>query len=326
MTTVSVVVASRDRAALLPRLLAALDAQDTGPPEVVVVDDASSDQTRRVLADLASTRGHLRFVSLPSRRGPAAARNVGWRAASGKVIAFTDDDCVPGPSWVGALVAAVEAGADVAQGATSPDPAQSARVGPFSRTMEVTAETGYYQTCNVAYRRDCLERLGGFDERFRRAAGEDTDLAWRARAAGARTTFVADALVHHDVRPSSLRAQLADTPRWEAVVLCARSHPGLRRLFHRPWCWKASHPPALLALAGLALATGPAVAARPATAWSRLGAVALTAPYLRYRVFIEPLRGGPRRRTAAIPGALLLDLAEVAVLARASLRHRSLVL
>ena len=311
--SVAVVVATHDRGHLLPRLAAALSAQDLdGPFEVVIVDDGSGDDTGAVLASMRgiTVRRHDRA------RGPAAARNTGWRATSAEIVAFTDDDCVPEPGWLRGLVDAVAGGADVAQGRTIPDPDQAHLLGPFSRTLSVEREDGYYQTCNIAYRRSLLECLGGFDERFRHPTGEDTDLAWRARDAGARTAFVAGAVVRHDVRPSSFLTHLRDTRRWEGVVLCTRLHPGLRELFHSRWFWKGSHPSALVAAAGIAVAVG---RRRPAV-------LALTLPYMRHRTSVSPLRGGPRRRAAAIPAALVADVAEVAVLAGASVRYRSLLL
>ena len=322
----SVVVATRNRADRLHRLVDALVAQDDGGPfEVVIADDASDDDTVATAARLAGIHAAtlpVRVVRLWRQAGPAAARNRGWRAARASCIAFTDDDCVPQPGWLHALVAGLER-ADVAQGRTVPDPRQAERRGPFSRTLEVTAETGYYETANIAYRRQVLERVGGFDERFRYPTGEDTDLAWRARDAGARTTFVPEAVVYHDVRPSSFLTHLRDLRRWDGVVLAATLHPELRDLFHRRWWWRGSHPPALLAGVG----TGMAVAAVARRRWWRLvPAAALVAPYARYRLRIEPLAGGPRRRAAAIPAALLADLGEVGVLARSSLRYRTLLL
>jgi cellulose synthase/poly-beta-1,6-N-acetylglucosamine synthase-like glycosyltransferase len=209
----------------------------------------------------------------------------------------------------------------MAQGQTLPDPAQASRRGPFSRTLEVTEATGYYQTCNMAYRRDVLERLGGFDERFRHPTGEDTDLAWRALEDGVDAEFVDAAVVYHDVRPSSFIAHLRDTRRWEGVVLAVRLHPRLRDRFHRRWFWKPSHPPAIAAAMGVALAVGP-----HSSFARRLLGLALTAPYVRYRTQVLPLDGGPRRRVAAIPLALIADLAEVGVLASASARYRTLLL
>src|SRR5436190_310359 len=108
---VSVVVATRDRAARLERLLAGLAAQTIGGDrfEVIVVDDGSADRTPALLA-AAAERGELPLRTLRHDRpaGRAAAREDGWRAARGDLVAFIDDDCVPAPDW---LAAGVEASA-----------------------------------------------------------------------------------------------------------------------------------------------------------------------------------------------------------------------
>jgi len=320
--SVAVVVPTHDRADLLERLVAALERQETPSAfTVVVVDDGSRDETWAVLEKLAaSTRLGLVPLRLDPGRGPATARNLGWRATDADVVAFIDDDCVPAPEWLDALANAA-ARAGMAQGQTLPDPAQASRRGPFSRTLEVTEPTGYYQTCNMAYRRDVLERLGGFDERFRHPTGEDTDLAWRALEDGVNAEFVDAAVVYHDVRPSSFIAHLRDTRRWEGVVLAVHLHPRLRDRFHHRWFWKPSHPPAIAAAIGVALAVG-----HQSSFARRLLGLALTAPYVRYRTRVLPLDGGPRRRVAAIPLALIADLAEVGVLASASARYGTLLL
>jgi glycosyltransferase involved in cell wall biosynthesis len=320
--TVSVVVATYRRAPLLPRLVRALEAQrDVDEIELVIVDDASDDDTWAALQELAAGSSlTLRPLRQEQNAGPAAARNRGWRAARGDVIAFTDDDCTPQPGWLRALVAA-GAEADVVQGLTRPDPGQQDNAGPFSRSQEVLAESRTYQTCNIAYRRAVLEQLGGFDEGFRQpfSAGEDADLGWRAATAGARTAFAPDAVVLHDVRPSSFRAALRDVPRWGGVVRTARRNPDVRALLTSRYWWRESHKPALLAAAGLAIAMGPA--RRPVT---RLAALALALPYVDLRRRRFPLAG--RRDLRTVAQALAVDLAEVAVLACASVKERSLLL
>lgn len=315
------VVATHNRAVLLPRLLQALEAQQGSPPfDVVIVDDASSDATWAALERLVATSPvQLQVKRLAANAGPATARNVGWRAARAELVLFTDDDCVPQPGWLAAMTAAL-AEADLAQGRTEPNPAQQSEQGPFSRTMEVTSEAGYYQTCNMGYRRSVLEALDGFDERYRRPAGEDTDLAWRAREAGATSTFVPAALVYHDVRPSSFMVHLKDTRRWGWCVLTVRQHPGLRDLIWRRMFLRASHPPALLGGVGLV------AAALPFPIGVRLVGLALLAPYVHLRVRRWPLQGGPRRRLAAIPFAFVADLTESLVMVIASIRYRTLVL
>jgi GT2 family glycosyltransferase len=318
---ISVVVATHNRAQLLPRLVAALDAQDLDEPyETVIVDDGSTDDTWPVLEQLAQTTPRLRVLQQMPNAGPAAARNRGWRAASAPYIAFTDDDCVPQPGWLRGLVAAL-GHADIVQGRTMPDPVDAHRIGPFGRTIEVTQELGYYQTCNMGYHREALEQVGGFDERFRRPSGEDTDLAWRLKERGATSAFAEDAVVFHDVRPSDIRTHILDTWRWGDCVLTVRAHPHLRELLHRKWFFRPTHPPAILAGAGLVVMVAPGVSPQV-----RAAGLALLAPYVDLRVRRRPLRGRRRTRLLAIPPALLADLTEVGVMVIASARYRTLVL
>ncbi len=317
---VSVVVATRDRPERLRRLLAALAAQLDPPPfEVVVVDDASA----QPVPDPPLPSGlDLTILRQPRRLGPAAARNRGWQAARAPIVAFTDDDCRPDPGWLRALVAPVVDGdADIAQGRTVPDPEERANRGPFGRTMHVPFEQGFYETCNIAYRRALLADLGGFDESFRHPYGEDTDLAWRAREAGARTAFVPDATVYHAVWPSDYRSHLRDMPRREGLVLLYRKHPRLRRHFGRRVFFREAHAPALAAVAAVA-----AVALRPRSPAARAGAAGAG---LWYAWVCHLVRPNPPRRwqwAGVVPLALAADAYEVAVLAAASVRYRTLLL
>src|SRR5205085_12507798 len=128
---------------------------------------------------------------------------------------------------------------DVVQGRTMPDPAGT--WGPWSRSVTAEVED-FFATCNVGYRRALLEELGGFDPAFRWAC-DDTDLAVRAQAAGARTAFEPAALVHHEVSPSDFVAWWREKPRWEGVALIVSRHPHLRSLMYRQRRWRASHPP-----------------------------------------------------------------------------------
>jgi hypothetical protein len=314
-------VATHQRAALLPRLIGALERQVEAPPfEVVLVDDGSTDATWATIERLAADSPlSVRGVRMPGQSGPAAARNAGWRAVRSPLVAFTDDDCVPQPGWL-ALLAAALADVDIVQGCTLPDPAQQHMLGPFARTMDVRSETGYYQTCNVGYRRSALEAVGGFDDDLRQA-GEDIELATRAIAAGASSTFCEHAVVYHDVRPSSLRAHLRGTRRWGGIVLAVRKQPALRQRLQHGIIWKQSHLPAVAAAAGVVTML------TAKTASGRVAGVAALAPYVRHRLVVQPLpHTDPAERVALLPKALVADLAEVGVLAVASARYRCVVL
>ena len=314
---IAVVVPTHDRAELLPRLVRALAAQDIQAPfEVIVVDDASTDDTPAVLADLAADHPWLQVVRQDAQAGPAAARNRGWRAARAPFVAFTDDDCVPEPPWL-RLLAAQLVVADAVQGRTEGDPTQLPDHGPFGHTMTVTAG-GSYETCNIAYRRAALERAGGFDERFVLPYGEDTDLGLRVAGQGGRMAFCADAVVHHDVEPSDFWRYVRQRSRRADYVLAVRTHPRLRRELRMGLF---THPTALAA----AVAVGVAVR-RPRDPRAVVPAALLLARYTRTTLrSVRP----PARRTgwlAVVPLKLAADLYEVSVTARASIRYRTLVL
>jgi GT2 family glycosyltransferase len=144
----------------LSRVLAAL----AGAPSVVLVDDRP-----RPDGPLAGAGG-VRVVRGPAR-GPAAARNAGWRTGSAPWVAFLDDDVEPGDDWLAALhadLAAAEDDVDGVQGRiVVPLPADR-RPTDWERATQ-GLERARWATADIAYRRSALERVGGFDERFPRA-------------------------------------------------------------------------------------------------------------------------------------------------------------
>lgn len=310
---VTVAVSTYRRAHLLPRLIAALESQTLASRlELVVVDDASGDDTAAVLHSLAeSTSFPMKVIVAARNGGPAVGRNLAWRAGSGSIVAFTDDDCVPQPSWLEAGVAASER-PGVVVGRTAPAPDQQGNEGPYSRTLRVD-DARFMQTCNVFYFRETLEALDGFAESFR--TGEDTDLGLRAIESGLEATFVPEALVYHDVRPSDLRAKLRESRSWVDLPLVVRRHPQVRRGYlYRRLFWKRTHPLVILLWLGLAVAP-----LWPATLVAAL-------PWIWWRLLKEPLVSSISGRLATLAGALLVDSTEVVTMLRGSLRHGALVL
>ncbi len=311
---VSVVVSTFDRPGRLARLLDALRAQTLGRDafEVVVVDNGSGPSTGQLLA-AARTRGDLdlRCERHEVTVGPAGGRNAGWRVARAPMVAFTDDDCRPAPGWLDALLAVCAAHPEaIVQGPTRPDPDDAARQGWLSHTVEIERLGPQYETCNIAYPRKVLERLGGFDDSFgRRPAGEDTDLAWRAIEAGTTTVFAPEALVWHAVERVGARGRLRIAGRWGPAVRVLAEHPGARALLFRGRFWNVWHYlmwRSLLALAG--------------PRWLRR--VVLTRHLLT-------LRARARRERAGRGGVAFLlvhDAVECWAIARGAVRYRMLVL
>lgn len=208
----------------LRRLLTALK-RGAGPvpPKVVVVDDRPGPPRDLSLGDDLGVR-----VLRSGGRGPAAARNVGWRAATTRWVCFLDDDVVPDPDWESALcidLKAADAAGAVGSQAVLEVPTHRRPTDDERRTARLS--TARWITADMAYRRDALVAVGGFDERFPRAYREDSDLALRIVLAGG-TILRGERRSTHPVAPatwrSSVRAQIGN-----------RDNALLRRKYGRSW-------------------------------------------------------------------------------------------
>ena len=191
----SVVIATKNRAALLDAALASLRAQEDAPEyELVVVDNGSSDAT----PDVARAHGaRYAFVAEPNR---GKARNAGIALATGDAIAFVDDDVVTPPHF---LAAHAKAHRDeifplAVSGPILNVPDASQRPKPAAANVS----RAFFVTCNVSVRAASLRAVGGFDEDFDLYGWEDTELGARLRAHGVRRAFAWDAYLWHIKPPT----------------------------------------------------------------------------------------------------------------------------
>lgn len=230
---VSVVIPTHRRPALLRRCLRALLGQ-TYPRarfEVVVVEDGGPHGAQDVIADLAATAApvHVRAVAV-TQGGPAAARNHGWRAAHGDIIAFTDDDTVPHPRWLAEGVRALAQDADAVAGLTVVPMAR--RPTDWERNVG-RLQTARFVTANAFCRRAALESVGGFDPRFKVAYREDSDLEFCLLETGARIVQNQAAIVYHPPRAGAPLVSLKLQRNQFFDALLYRKHPHLFRRFIR---------------------------------------------------------------------------------------------
>ncbi len=259
---VSVVVPAHRAEATLGACLDALGRQTLAASrlEVIVVDDASPDGT----AALAEARG-ARVLRQPARRGPAAARNAGVRAARAPIVVFTDADCEPDPGFVEAIIAPLLADAGVcgAKGAYRSQQrplvarfVQAEYEDRYDRMARERDRIDFIDTYAAAFRRADLLAVGGFDEGFPDASVEDQELAFRLAARGARLVFRPEAVVRHHGHADSLERYARKKFRigfWKVAVL--GRHPGKAvRDSHTPQVLKAQV--VLAAAIGAALAGG----------------------------------------------------------------------
>ncbi len=247
----------------------------------VVVPTIARPSLARLLDALAAQheplRGRVIVVEDEARRGPAAARNVGWRTSTAAWVAFLDDDVVPPPTWTTALHADLAAAApDVGgvQGRIDVPLPTDRRPTDWERNVAGLASASW-ATADMAYRRAALAEVDGFDERFPRAYREDADLALRVEAAGWRLT-VGTRTVSHPVPPAPWHVSVDKQRGNIDDAVMARLHgPDWRVRAHAPRGAFRRHL-AVTALGVAAAATrkpalGAAwVAATAAFAWRRI--------------------------------------------------------
>ena len=219
----SVVVCTHNGAATLQACLEGLHKQTWPQHEILVIDDGSTDRTDEIAK---SFRG-VQYVR-QEFAGLSAARNLGWGLATGDIIAYTDDDCIPDPDWLANLAPAFnDPSVAAAGGPNLPPPARNTTEsivalapGAPSHVLVNDLEAEHLPGCNLAVRRSCLEAIGGFREEFR-TAGDDVDVCWRLLAAGGVLRFVPAAFVWHHRRAtvSAYLRQQRGYGRAEALLM-----------------------------------------------------------------------------------------------------------
>lgn len=227
--SVSLVIPGRNAAGTIrPCLEAVVPLLERGElTEILFVDDGSSDDTCEIAGSYP-----VRVLHGP-RGGPGAARNCGWRAASGDLIWFIDSDCVAEPGALARLVAHLGdpevAGAGGSYGNMRPDSLLACMIHEeiVARHSVMPVEVNFLGSFNVLYRRTALEEVGGFDTQWVNGPGrpgaEDADLAYRVVRAGHRLHFERESRVGH-FHPTRLMRYL----RSQRIHGCLRVNLHLR--------------------------------------------------------------------------------------------------
>lgn len=259
MTRISVIIPCLNERDALTHCLDALDQQDLPRTdyEIIVVDGHSTDGC---LA-MAAARG-ARVLAQPAR-GPAAARNAGIRIAQSPILAFTDADCVPRYDWLTRILDAFDHDPTIAGVAGSMRLPRDTLLG---RLEDNDARLHYhgYITSNIAYRRDTLLHIGGFDPTL--PCAEDYDLAWRILDAGHRIAHDPRPTVLHD--PPEIRSTLTTYLR-KQYWYARHDIPAHARALQR--AWHANGP-----LHGSTQATTGLLDALQGTAWTLATLTSLT--------------------------------------------------
>jgi glycosyltransferase involved in cell wall biosynthesis len=224
---VSVVVCVYNGERTIDACLASLKKLNYPNYEVIVVNDGSTDGTRQI----AESYDYIRLVN-QENKGLSEARNVGIRASKGEIIAFTDADCMADPDWLSYLVARFRSSDFGAVGGPNLSPADDSwvascvAVSPGAPTHVLLDDevAEHIPGCNMAFRRQALEAINGFDPIFR-AAGDDVDVCWRLQNKGYKIGFSPAAVVWH-FRRNTIRDYLKQQRGYgRAETLLFFKHP-----------------------------------------------------------------------------------------------------
>lgn len=315
---VSVIVPTYKRSDWLPKAIESLIGQDLAADEFeVIVADSSPDTRNADIVKHWSTRAKCRLVYLRKQpEGPGPSRNLGAANARGEFLAFMDSDCYASPGWLRQGIRRFRDGVGIVQGRTLPDPA--GRPGIFTWYLRVEKESFIYEAANIFFRRQAFEQVEGFQKDARPTAlsplgGEDLDLAWRIKRLGWQSTFADDAVVYHEIQPTSVGRWLYN-PRNAVWPGLAKRFPEIRAFFFARYFFDRHQAWLSLGLVGVLLAP-----------WFPVGLVLLI-PYLLSRA-LEPTQSLAGLKRLARPFIYLpRDLATFVTLAVASIRARSILL
>ena len=234
---VSVVVCTHNGERTIRDCLSALAVLDYPDYEVVVVDDGSTDGTAEIAA-----ASPFRLIRT-EHRGLARARNTGLWASTGTIVAYLDDDAYPDAGWLRHLVPALASGEHVGMGGPNvPPPGGGAVAEAVARSpggpvhvMLSDREAEHIPGCNMAFRREALLAIGGFDPCFR-TAGDDVDVCWRLQERGWTLGFSPGAVVWHHRRSRVAAYWRQQRGYGRAEALLERKWPQrYNAAGHHPW-------------------------------------------------------------------------------------------
>ena len=172
----------------------------------------------------------VQYIALPENRGPATARNAGWRKSIGKLIAFTDDDCLPQPGWLSAIWEAYENHGMPELIAFSGRIEVPLSVLPtdFEKNTSLLEEAEFV-TANCSCTKTALNLVDGFDERFKAPWREDSDLQFKLIQNNVLIHKLNNAVVIHPVRKAGWGTSISDQKKTVFNALLYKKYPHLFR-------------------------------------------------------------------------------------------------
>jgi glycosyltransferase involved in cell wall biosynthesis len=227
---ISVVIPTYKRPQLLLRCIDTLIHQKFSATnfEIIIVSDGPDEITSTEIIKPREGKTPIRFLSLPKKAGPAAARNLGWKSAAGKFIAFTDDDCIPHENWLASLYDHYNILGSPERAAFRGRTIVPVKERPTDYERNISnLETADFITANCACTRAALEAVGGLDEQFTMAWREDSDLQFRLMEMSIPIYDVPQAIITHPVREAPWGISLREERKGLFNALLFKKYPNL---------------------------------------------------------------------------------------------------
>lgn len=253
---ISVIIPTYRRPSLLKRCIEALLEQnfDKNKYEVIVVSDGPDESTHEVLKSYRAWG--IQYLFHNKKKGPAAARNLGWLKAKGTLTAFTDDDCIPDKNWLRDIWKEYNNEEEIVFTGTVKVPISQ---NPTDYELNIyNLETAEFITANCICTKKALLKTGGFDERFTAAWREDSDLHFKLLELGIPIRKI-DALVIHPVRQAPWGISMKEQKKGMFNALLYKKYPHLYRERIKPapsWNYYLMILGFIVAVIGLFLESG----------------------------------------------------------------------
>lgn len=227
---ITVVIPTYNRSALLIRCIKALEKQSLAASdfEVIVVSDGVDAVTRNALFSIIKESSlTIKYLHTAEKQGPAGARNLGWLSAKTPLIAFTDDDCIPSKDWLASLLEYFKEGKYLALTGKTIVPLPE---DPSDFAINIAhLEDADFITANCACTKAALLKVGGFDERFKMAWREDSDLEFKLLTNEIPIQKVNRAIVIHPVRDVAWGVSIKEQKKGLYDALLFKKFPVLYR-------------------------------------------------------------------------------------------------
>ena len=217
MELVSIIIITKNHSKYLSKCLKSVLNQNYKNIEIILVDHNSSDNTSEIVKSFNSDK--IKYFLYKENKGIANVRNFGIRNSKGKLIFFTDSDCIVTKNWIEEGITIFSN--DNVEGIEGKTIAENQNFGASEHFVE-NFLGGQYQTCNIAYKRSTLIEIGMFNENYR-IAYEDVDLALRVKKKYT-IKFNPEMLVFHQLVKWSIKALICNAFRGGDKVMLVKEH------------------------------------------------------------------------------------------------------